>query len=189
MQIRYTLVPSQSISAPPTSQCTMEAVCRDEAGFGPAASCRAMDFSLGFQYRILAILPAAVFLFLGITRTTDLWRRHSITKSALDALVCVKLTLYAVLLASLAATLGLLPRDGWAEWATTAFGLELAATVRARDRVFYCRADRSFPRSSSPRCRTCITRAAQRPAPSSLAISCSLHYSPRLSYAHTRIRP
>lgn len=108
----------------------MADVCRDEAGFGPAASCRNMDFSLGFQYRILAILPAAVFLFLGITRLTDLWRRHSITKSKLDALACVKIFLCAVLITSLASTLALLPRDGWGDWASTAYGVELSASVR-----------------------------------------------------------
>lgn len=88
-----------------------------------------MDFSLGFQYRILAILPAAVFLFLGITRLTDLWRRHSITKSKLDALACVKIFLCAVLIASLASTLALLPRDGWGDWASTAYGVELSASI------------------------------------------------------------
>ncbi|KIK69354.1 hypothetical protein GYMLUDRAFT_35426 [Collybiopsis luxurians FD-317 M1] len=107
----------------------MASLCDNEASFGPVSSCRHMDFTLGFQYRILAILPCTIFAFCAFIRVIFLVQSPRITTRVLDLLACVKLVFAMALFASLLGTVSLVPRDGWGAWATRAYALDTATAA------------------------------------------------------------
>ncbi|PBK93614.1 P-loop containing nucleoside triphosphate hydrolase protein [Armillaria gallica] len=106
----------------------MDGTCA-EATFGPASPCRHMDLTLGFQFRFMSILPAAIFIFCGVFRAASLVRSPQVTRGAIDLLSVVKLLLGTILAVFLAVTLAYVPRDDWGKWATAGYALELVAAV------------------------------------------------------------
>ncbi|KAF9077092.1 P-loop containing nucleoside triphosphate hydrolase protein [Rhodocollybia butyracea] len=107
----------------------MASICSDEASFGPAASCRRMDFTLGFQYRIMSIIPSVAFVFFALLRVTFLSQKTRITRNIFDLLSCAKLFFGSMLFVSLLATIVLVPKDDWGFWATRAYTVEVVASV------------------------------------------------------------
>ncbi|KAK0209206.1 P-loop containing nucleoside triphosphate hydrolase protein [Desarmillaria ectypa] len=106
----------------------MDGICAEET-FGPASPCRYMDLTLGFQFRFMSILPAAIFIFCGVFRAASLVRSPQVTRRAIDLLSAVKLLLGTILVAFLAVTLAYIPRDDWGKWATAGYALELVAAI------------------------------------------------------------
>jgi ATP-binding cassette subfamily C (CFTR/MRP) protein 1 len=86
-------------------------------------------FACACRSRILAILPAAVFITIALVRAADLYRRPRITRSSVDVLSALKLVVCGCLVVSITVTLALFPRAGWGSWATRAYAVELVATV------------------------------------------------------------
>ncbi|KIY47688.1 P-loop containing nucleoside triphosphate hydrolase protein [Fistulina hepatica ATCC 64428] len=107
----------------------MRAACEDEAGIGPASSCRPMDFTLGFEFRILSILPSTLFLAIALLCIVPILRSIRITNRPFDVLALCKLAFPVLATAILVATLVCLPETGWRVWAARAYALELAAMI------------------------------------------------------------
>ncbi|KAF9033283.1 P-loop containing nucleoside triphosphate hydrolase protein [Hymenopellis radicata] len=107
----------------------MAALCPDEGAFGPVSSCRHMDFTLGFQYRFMSIVPSVILIAYSATRLKSLVQAHQVTKNVVDILSAFKLALGLTLFAATAACIALVPRTGWGYWATAAFSLELVTSL------------------------------------------------------------
>ncbi|KAK0501032.1 P-loop containing nucleoside triphosphate hydrolase protein [Armillaria luteobubalina] len=106
----------------------MDGTCA-EAAFGPASPCRHMDLTLGFQFRFMSILPAAIFIFCGVFRAASLVQSPQVTRRAIDLLSAVKLLLGTILAVFLAVTLAYVPREDWGKWAIAGYALELVAAI------------------------------------------------------------
>ncbi|KIY73114.1 P-loop containing nucleoside triphosphate hydrolase protein [Cylindrobasidium torrendii FP15055 ss-10] len=107
----------------------MAQLCTYEGSLGPIAYCRHMDFTLGFELRFLSIAPSAFFIFYAILRLKFLLDSQRVVKSTVDVLSATKLALGLVLVASTAALVGSVPRNGWGLWATIAYSLELIVAL------------------------------------------------------------
>ncbi|KZV94263.1 hypothetical protein EXIGLDRAFT_767324 [Exidia glandulosa HHB12029] len=112
--------------------------CSNEPSLGPAASCRTLDFTLGFEYRVLFVLHYALcVVLLAQLALRSLYDKRRVTTRRVDLLMALKLVVVAFGVAVTAAALGISQRafahanlPGLQNWATAAYALQLVFVVR-----------------------------------------------------------
>ncbi|KAG9105410.1 hypothetical protein FRC07_009306, partial [Ceratobasidium sp. 392] len=82
--------------------------CSNDGAFGPGSACRSLDFTVYFEHSILSITPDAIFLALTIARIWYLARKPSVLDRSSYIHLCAKLLSAALVIATAAATTGLL---------------------------------------------------------------------------------
>ncbi|EPS93155.1 hypothetical protein FOMPIDRAFT_1056220 [Fomitopsis schrenkii] len=83
----------------------MAGSCLQDASFGPASTCRNLDFTLYFQQTILSFTPDVVFIVLACVRLIALSRKKSVLDSPGWLLVMVKLGSVLLTITSAAANI------------------------------------------------------------------------------------
>ncbi|KZT65538.1 P-loop containing nucleoside triphosphate hydrolase protein [Daedalea quercina L-15889] len=83
----------------------MGTACPQDASFGPASTCRNLDFTLYFQQAMLSFIPDIIFIVFALVRLLTLARRKSVLDSPGWPLVLTKLASVLLTIASAAANL------------------------------------------------------------------------------------
>lgn len=109
----------------------MEKLCRLEYSFVAESKCRYMDISLGFQWRLMWILPLAIFIFCSLVKMIMMFaieKTHTrITKHRFDVLSISKLTLICIQIGSIASVLHYNFFDN--SNGTAAYSLQLVSSI------------------------------------------------------------
>ncbi|EJD35977.1 P-loop containing nucleoside triphosphate hydrolase protein [Auricularia subglabra TFB-10046 SS5] len=109
--------------------------CPNDLSLGPAASCRTLDFTLGFEYRVLFVLHYALScLLLAHLASHTAFTHARVTKHRLDPLMAAKLLAAAVGVAVTATVLAYSNRaladfPGLRNWASAGYALQMGYVV------------------------------------------------------------